>query len=393
MNIVFLTLGYPTNINERNLYTDLMSSFVNLGHSVYVFMQDETGNKEKQKSQTGVTVIPVYTGKIKQTGLIKKGVNLLLLGQRYYKIIKENIKGNIDLLLYSTPPITFCNIIKTIKKKYNCINYLLLKDIFPQNAVDLRMFSQKSIIYKYFRIQEKKLYKNSDLIGCMSPANVNYLLNHNPQIEKTKVHVSPNCMIPDEQIKSVNPHDELRLIYGGNLGKPQGIDFIIECCKVIEKYENVKFTIIGSGTEYEKLNNAIKNLKQTQLFSFKPMNEYLAIMEEQDVGMIFLDSSFTIPNFPSRTLDYLNKSIPVFACTDSNSDIKQEICDLDAGIWCKSDSIEDFEKCLKVLIDINKKNAFSEMRSKAKNILQQKYNAKTEAEKICDRVLALNKLQ
>lgn len=392
MNIVFLTLGYPSNINEKNLYTDLMTSFVELGHNVSVFMQDETGEKKIQKSETGVSVIPVFTGKIKQTGLIKKGINLLLLGKRYYKSLKKNSNGKIDLLLYSTPPITFCNIIKTIKKKYNCTNYLLLKDIFPQNAVDLKMFSERGIFYKYFRMQEKRLYKNSDLIGCMSPANVNYLLSHNPKIDKSIVHISPNCMIPIDEVLNITPHRNLKLIYGGNLGKPQGIDFIIECCKVIEKYENVNFTIIGSGTEYEKLHNAITklNLKQTQLYSFKPMDEYLKIMTEQDIGMIFLDASFSIPNFPSRVLDYLNKSIPIFACTDTNSDIKQEICDLGAGLWCRSDSVEDFENVLNEFI--KRKDNLSSMRNKAKEIFIQKYNAETEAERICERVLAVNKL-
>jgi aspartate 1-decarboxylase len=54
----------------------------------------------------------------------------------------------------------------------------MLKDIFPQNAVDLGMIKTtgiKSLLYKYFRRKEKGLYFISDRIGCMSQANVDYV--------------------------------------------------------------------------------------------------------------------------------------------------------------------------------------------------------------------------
>ena len=60
----------------------------------------------------------------------------------------------------------------------------MLKDIFPQNAVDLGMFGENSLFYKYFRKKEVQLYKTSDYIGCMSPANVEFVLKHNDFVDK-----------------------------------------------------------------------------------------------------------------------------------------------------------------------------------------------------------------
>ena len=276
MNIVFLTLGYPVNINTRNIYTDLMNSLVRLGNNVSVFVQDETGDRVKTVSKEGVTVIPVYTGKVTKTSFIKKGINLILLEKRFYRALKKNYKETLDVLIYSTPPITFCGAIKNIKKRFCCSTYLLLKDIFPQNAVDLGIFSKKSPFYYYFRKKEKNLYKYSDLIGCMSPANVKYLLNDNEEL-RDKVHISPNCIIPSNEERNYSEHKGLKLIYGGNLGKPQGIPYIIECCKVIEQFNDIELTIIGSGTEYSKIEEALNKLKlqKTKLLSFLPKEEYL----------------------------------------------------------------------------------------------------------------------
>ena len=72
-----------------------------------------------------------------------------------------------------------------------------MKDIFPQNAVDLGMMGTKGVkglIYRHFRNKEKKLYRISDFIGCMSPANVNYVLSHNREISLDKIEVCPNCL-------------------------------------------------------------------------------------------------------------------------------------------------------------------------------------------------------
>lgn len=394
MNIVFLTLGYAQDINTRGIYSDLMSSFVKFGHKVTVFRQDETGKLKTEMSLTGVKVVPVFTGKVTKTSFIKKGINLILLERRFYRVVKEYCKQPIDLLLYSTPPITFFGAIKKLKKNYKCTTYLLLKDIFPQNAVDLKIFSQKSLLYTFFRNKERKLYACSDLIGCMSPANVNYLLNNNSWIQQKKVHVSPNCIVPmaTENVKaSLIEHKGLNLIYGGNLGKPQGVSFIIECCKVIEKYNDITFTIIGSGTECARLEKTVKdlNLKNTKLLSFMPKPEYVKLMADQDLGMVFLDDSFTIPNFPSRILDYLDNAIPIFACTDKASDVRQEICDEGAGFWCESNDIEAFEKTLQMII--SNKSIIAPMREKARELLKDKYNAEIEVQNICKRVSSLRK--
>ena len=53
---------------------------------------------------------------------------------------------------------------------------LCLRDIFPQNAVDLKMMSKSSIIYSYFRRKEKKMYRIADAIGCMSQGNIDYVI-------------------------------------------------------------------------------------------------------------------------------------------------------------------------------------------------------------------------
>lgn len=315
-------------------------------------------------------MLHVRTGNVTgMANLIEKGVAQLTLESIFIKAIKQyyaNIK--FDLIMYSTPPITFCNAIEYVKKRDGAESYLLLKDIFPQNAVDIGIMSKsgiKGILYRFFRNKEKKLYRISDYIGCMSPANVEYIKKHNPEIDAEKIEVCPNCIeVIDKSVseekrieirKKYNiPLDKKVFVYGGNLGKPQGIDFLIKCIHRQEHNEKVFFLIVGDGTDYGKIEHFVKDSSQNNVKLMKrlPQEDYDTMVGACDVGMIFLDYRFTIPNFPSRLLSYMQAKIPVLACTDSNTDVGRIIEEAGFGCWCESNDVGKFNECVKNLMNI-----------------------------------------
>ena len=71
-----------------------------------------------------------------------------------------------------------------------------------------------------------------------------------------------------------------------------------------------------------------------------------------DVGMIFLDHRFTIPNFPSRLLAYMQAKLPVLACTDPNTDIGEVISESGFGWWCESNDAAKFKEIVEDIIEI-----------------------------------------
>lgn len=368
MNIIFLTLVRITNIEERHIYNDLMRKFRDEGHQLYIVTPCERryGLETSLTDNNGVHILNVKTLNIQKTNVVEKGIGTLLLEREYKAAIKKYL-GDIkfDLITYSTPPITFTNVVKYLKKKNpQAITYLQLKDIFPQNAVDMKMFGENSIFNWYFKKKEKALYEASDYIGCMSPANVDFLLKHNPEIDAKRVEVAPNSidlnyndnLDNDEgQLKAARiyirkkydmPLDKQIFIYGGNLGKPQGIDYLVKCLDANKKRTDCYFVVVGSGTEYSKLEawynanlNANLNVK---VMKGLPKADYDLLVHSCDVGMIFLDHRFTIPNYPSRLLSYLEYKMPVLCATDVNTDIGKIAEENGYGYWCESVKPEDF---------------------------------------------------
>lgn len=337
MNILFLTLGRITDINNRGIYTDLMRKFRDKGHKVTIVSPEERRFEQKTRliQQNGITILRVRTLNIQKTNVIEKGIGTILLEYQFLRAIKKYLGTvHFDLILYSTPPITLTSVIQSVKKRTGAKTYLLLKDIFPQNAVDIRMFGEKSLIYKFFRRKEKNLYAISDYIGCMSPANVEFLLQHNPEVSAEKVEVNPNSIeltgryISDIEKVDVRQKYSIQVestvfIYGGNLGKPQGLNFLPEVIQANSQKSDVFFLIVGTGTEFNKLDSWFKNQQpaNARLIPGLPKEDYDKLVQACDVGLIFLDPRFTIPNFPSRLLSYLEYQMPVIAATDPVTDV------------------------------------------------------------------------
>jgi len=360
MNVLFMTIGKMDDIEEHTIYCDLLRYFRDAGHSVYTISPYEkrTGLQTAYEEKNGIHMLHVRTGNVTgMVSLIEKGLAQLSIEPIFIKAIKKyysNVK--FDLVMYSTPPITFCNAIEYVKRRDNAKTYLLLKDIFPQNAVDIGMMSKSGIkghLYKFFRNKEKKLYGLSDYIGCMSPANVEYVKQNNPEIDNYRVEVCPNCIevvdksINEEERRSIRkkydiPLEKRVFVYGGNLGKPQGIDFLIEC---LHSQENSK---------YGKIEEFVKSSNQNNIRLMKrlPQEDYDTMVGACDVGMIFLDHRFTIPNFPSRVLSYMQAKIPVLACTDSNTDIGKIIEEAGFGSWCESNDVNGFVECVNKIMQI-----------------------------------------
>ena len=372
MNVLFMTIGKMDNIEEHTIYCDLLRYFRDAGHSVYTISPYEkrTGLQTAYEEKNGIHMLHVRTENVTgMVSLIEKGLAQLSIEPIFIKAIKKyysNVK--FDLVMYSTPPITFCNAIEYVKRRDNAKTYLLLKDIFPQNAVDIGMMSKSGIkghLYKFFRNKEKKLYGLSDYIGCMSPANVEYVKQNNPEIDNYRVEVCPNCIevvdksINAEERRSIRkkydiPLEKRVFVYGGNLGKPQGIDFLIECLHSLENSKDNYFLIVGDGTEYGKIEEFVKSSNQNNIRLMKrlPQEDYDTMVGACDVGMIFLDHRFTIPNFPSRVLSYMQAKIPVLACTDPNTDIGKIIEEAGFGSWCESNDVNGFVECVNKIMQI-----------------------------------------
>lgn len=361
MKVLYIATSFPEPDKGATIYTDLAEALHESGHEITVAVSEQAKNKKKTGigKERGFDVLRIVTGNYYDVGLIEKGITTLkipvLMKQGITKYIGDR---EFDFILFEAPPVTNAGLVAWAKKEFNCPAYLMLKDIFPQNAADLGIMKSNSLLFKYFTGKEKKLYQTADFIGCMSPANKKYILDHNPWLDSRKVEIFPNTKkiannieqngIPMRERYGI-PKDACVFLFGGNMGKPQYIDILCKAVQYCKDENNIFFLFVGRGTDRYKLEQAIKakSIKNALVIENLPRNEYEQITKECDVGLIVLDPRFTIPNYPSRILSYMEYAKPVLAVTDEVSDLKDLIGDAQCGEWVYSGDVNSFVEKIK----------------------------------------------
>jgi glycosyltransferase involved in cell wall biosynthesis len=356
LKVLYIATSFPEPEKGATIYTDLAESLHEAGHEITVAVSEQARNKQETelKKERGFDVLRVVTGNYYDVGLIEKGITTLKIPRLMRKGITKYLgERDFDFILFEAPPVTNAGLVAWAKKKFNCPAYLMLKDIFPQNAADLGILRKNGLLFKYFTLKEKKLYQTADIIGCMSPANREYVQDHNPWMDSTKLEIFPNTKKITSQIESLGspmrerygiPKDACVFLFGGNMGKPQYIDLLCRAVEECKEENNIFYLFVGRGTDRFKLEKLVqeKNIKNARVIENLPRNEYEQITKECDVGLIVLDPRFTIPNYPSRILSYLEYGKPVLAATDKVSDLKELIEEAQCGEWVYSEDVNSF---------------------------------------------------
>lgn len=282
--------------------------------------------------------------------LIEKGLSTLVLGFQYLYVIARTLRTvRYDLAVYTTLPITYAPALRWLKRRHGTFCYLLQKDFFPQSAVDLGLLRRGSSAYRLFRRIERRLFETSDVIGVMSDRNVEYLLDHEPYLSPSAVEVCPNSIKPfdAERIESLKTHrreererygipqDAVVYLYGGNISRAQGIESIVDIVRAFDQCPGSYLLFVGGGNEVPRLQAAIAEAaaQNVQVLPHIAKEEFDRLLVACDVGLVFLDTRFSIANIPSRALAHMNMSQPIVAATDTYTDFRQMVEGPPLGLW------------------------------------------------------------
>ncbi|NIK11799.1 glycosyltransferase family 4 protein [Alkalibacillus almallahensis] len=385
MNVLFLMLNYPYDPSREHMYKDLSRKFAEQGHNVYVaaLLEHKNADRTFVQEESNHKILWINAGDYFGVNKFKKGLTAIQLPLHFNKAIKDYFSDvDFDLIIYPTPAITLYYTVKKLKKKHPNAEYLLVvKDIFPQNAVDIGMMD-KNIVYKAFRYIEKKLYQTSDYLGCMSQGNINYIQQNN-NVDKSKFFKLENWSsvynverlesTQAEKIKQKYGIDKkFVLTFGGNISPANELEFLVKLAERLKLngVDDVHFLIIGKGIAKEKIKNLVldKKLDNISLFDFVPTEEYDQLLKLSDIGLVNLNRNYTIPNIPSKTLNLMRLGIPVLAATDVNTDYRKLIEEeARCGLWSETGDIDIYynnlmklrsSKDLRDELSINGRNYF-----------------------------------
>jgi len=343
MRILLLVVYYlPSTMSSAKLIHDLALEFRKRGHEPAVVAPDDSIPEDTELTwEEGIQVLRVRTGKIKTASRLTRGLNEAMLSRTIWEKGRRFFENrSFDLIVYYSPTIFFGSLVARLKARFACPSYLVLRDIFPQWAVDAGVL-RRGLAYAYFKFKERQNYEAADIIGVQSPANLRHFETRRLD-KKYRLEVLYNWTALEEDIRPGGNRQRLGLdgkvifFYGGNIGVAQDVDNIVRLAGALRNEPSAYFLLVGSGSEVPRLREVIASngLTNIAIHDAVGQREYLALLAECDVGLISLDRGLRTQNFPGKMLGYMYHSMPMLASVNPGNDLKTLLEDHEAGLVC-----------------------------------------------------------
>ncbi len=381
----------PMNSSSAIQLDDLCKELFNQKHQVYVvFPSSHIDQKIEISSNACYSILSISIPDLRKSSMVKRAITELslsfLLIFRFRQTPWTKIK--FDGVIWYSPSIFFGLFAWYIKYKNNCKGYLILRDIFPDWALDVGLL-KKNFIYYFFKFFEIFQYRVANVIGIQTPGNEKYFQSNSGL--HNKVEVLCNWLLPipesfpeiDIQLQDSILSDKKIFVYAGNIGKAQNVKSIIDIAENLSESDDFGFLVVGRGTEKAKLESLVASKQlQNVLFLDEIDSEYIpSLYKKCFCGIVSLNVSHQSHNIPGKFVSYMHNSLPVFAMLNPGNDLADIIETKNVG-WATFKTHGNELK--NELLEFSKELVINEqeIRNRCKLLAQEMFSANSAASQI-----------
>lgn len=265
-------------------------------------------------------------------------------------------------LIWYSPSIFLGFFTKFLKKKSKCNAYLIVRDIFPEWAVDLGLIKYRGLPYYFFLAIARYQYSIANIIGVQTMGNLSYFKNwmrkSNRRLEVLQNWLGkPKLSGCSIQLNQTILAGRKVFVYAGNMGVAQNILILLKLAQKFQSQANVGFLFVGQGSEVFLLKSFAEQHQLNNIVFYDEIHpdEIPGLYAQCIAGMIALDHRHKSHNIPGKFLTYIQNGLPVLASVNSGNDIASLIRDENVGQVCESNRIEDiFKSAENILEQISK---------------------------------------
>ena len=228
-------------------------------------------------------------------------------------------KQKFDVVLVTTPAIFIALVGVIAKFRYRSRLILDVRDLWPESLKGVGVFNRK-IIINCFSLLEIFLYKKANYIIINSIGFKDYIIKK-AKIKPTKITYIPNAARQHELCSTYKYHKKFRVIYTGNIGLAQDVEFLKSLAQKLDK-NHILITIVGYGQKKNELQNFIRDRKLNNVVFVNPTTraECIKLNSEHDVGVLSLNNNDVFDTvLPGKLIDYMISGLPVVAAVSGYS--------------------------------------------------------------------------
>ena len=232
-----------------------------------------------------------------------------------------------DGVVFYSPSIFHTPLVKAIKRKQRARAYLILRDIFPDWALDMGLLAPGPA-FRLLKAVARSQYRVADVIGVQSPGNLR-LIDAGAMRSGARLEVLHNWLgVRPNSGCSINlaatPLAGRKIcLYAGNIGVAQKLDVIIELAERLRSRSDIGFVLVGRGNDAARITQAIalRALDNILMFDEIDPDEISALYGQCQVGLVILDERHRTHNIPGKFVSYMHAGLPVLAVVNESNDL------------------------------------------------------------------------
>lgn len=340
---------------------DLSREFARQGHELTVLLPSaEITQPWVEEKVEGIQVLRLRSPRTKDISYLRRTLAELMMPFAMLRCLRQSPLANErwDGVVWYAPSIFHGPLASALKKASGCRGYLIVRDIFPEWALDMGLMS-RGLPYRFFRAVARYQYAVADAIGVQTPGNLAYFRgwSRRPgralEVLQNWLEDAPitSCSISAAAMSALAGRKVF--VYAGNMGIAQGMGILIDLAERLRHRSDIGFLFVGRGSDAARLSSVAtaRGLDNVVFRDEIDPDEIPGLYAQCHVGLVALDPRHKSHNIPGKFLTYMQSGLPVLANINAGNDLADLIRQHDVGRVSEDGSIETLERLALELID------------------------------------------
>lgn len=308
---------------------------------------------------SGVQVLRLKALPTKDIGYVRRTINEFLMPFIMLRNLRKSPVAGTQWegVVWYSPTIFLGPIALALKRSSGCKSYLVLRDIFPEWAVNTGLMG-RGLPYLFFKGIEKFQYSVANVIGVQTQANVAYLDSWTVS-DGRQVQVLQNWLSnsPDVGCSIVVAGSRLAgrtvFVYAGNMGVAQGMGVLLDLAERLRSRTDIGFLFVGRGSDTQRLSKdaSQRGLDNVVFYDEIDPSEIPGLYAQCHIGIVALDPRHKTHNIPGKFLSYMQAGLPVLASINPGNDLEGMILREGLGRVCIDQSVGTLQRMALELVD------------------------------------------
>ena len=336
---------------------DLSREFVRQGHALTVMLPTaDLGTPWALEESDGVQVLRLRAPKTKDINYVSRTINEFLMPFAMLRNLRKSplAAERWDGVVWYAPSIFHGPLANALKKASGCNGYLIIRDIFPEWAVDMGLMG-RGLPYKFFKSVADYQYSVADVIGIQTEGNQAYFADR----PNNRIEVLQNWLADAPNVGCSTAVADGKLagrtifVYAGNMGVAQGMGVMLDLAERLRSRTDIGFLFVGRGSDAQRLrlDTDKRGLDNVEFHDEIDPTEIPGLYAQCHIGIVALDPRHKTHNIPGKFLSYMQAGLPVLASINPGNDLEGMILREGVGRVSTDQGVETLRRLALELVD------------------------------------------